>query len=339
MRRCLDSVCGQTYGNLEIICVNDGSTDGSQSILEEYAARDSRVKALVQENAGQAAARNRALEIATGDWISCIDSDDWIDSDTYEKLLNAALPDINIVCFDARVEGGDDEERNRLVADFYTTKFDGTHEISETHLLNTDTSVATKLIRHACIRKYGLHFPEGKKYEDAAFFYCLMMMAGKITYLKGSGFYHYLQRPGSTMHATFAKDPIAINNLEICEHVRDFCERYGITDKWENAFAMIFHNAYYFSSQFIPEDMMPQLRQKAYHMAHKWNLLRRRDLASIQEIRQNNLSLFEKAFHACHRNRDSYGIGGISLLSIVHTEGQDTYYLCGRRIFRRSVHR
>ena len=338
LRKCLDSVCGQTYRNLEIICVNDGSTDGSQAILEEYAARDARVKVLVQENAGLAAARNRALEIATGEWISCIDSDDWIDADTYEKLLNATPPDVNIVCFDALVEGGGDNEKTHAVADFYTAKFDGTHEISERHLLNTNTSVATKLIRLECVRKHELRFPDGKRYEDAVFIYRLMMVAGKITYVKGKGFYHYFQRTGSIMQATFNKNPYAVDNLENCEYVRDFCEKYGLLGKWENAFAMIFHNAYYFSSHFIPDDMKPQLQQKAYLLARKWNLLRRRDLTSIQEIRQNNLSRLEKVFHTCHRNRDSYGLGGISLLSIVHTGGQDTYYLCGKKLFSCKAH-
>ena len=65
LRKCLDSICGQTYRNLEILCVNDGSTDGSAAILEEYAARDARIKVFTQPNRGLSAARNTGLEHAT----------------------------------------------------------------------------------------------------------------------------------------------------------------------------------------------------------------------------------------------------------------------------------
>ena len=339
LRKCLDSICGQTYRNLEIICVNDGSTDGSLAILEEYAARDARVKVLVQENAGQAAARNRALEIATGDWISCIDSDDWIDSNTYEELLKVIKPGTNIVCFNAQAEGGNDPERNRSVNEYYSVNFEGLQNISEQHISNTSAAVSTKLIRRKLVEEYGIRFPAGKKYEDAAFFFCIMMVAGQAYYVKHGNYYHYLQRAGSTMHASFDKDPIALNHLEICEHVYAFEKRHGITNKWEHVFAWIFHLSYNFASSYIPEDMRATLQAKAYHMARKWGLMRRHDLASIQAIRQHNRSCLEKIYHSCHPNRDSFGIGGCSILSIVHTRTEDVFYLCGKKLFTRKVQR
>ncbi len=87
LSRCLDSILSQTYSDIEIICVNDGSTDNSADILSDYAARDSRVKIVTQKNSGLSVARNIGLKHATGQYISFIDSDDWIDVEYYEYLL------------------------------------------------------------------------------------------------------------------------------------------------------------------------------------------------------------------------------------------------------------
>ena len=90
LRRCLDSVTGQTYAALEILLVDDGSTDGSGGICDEYAAKDVRVKVIHKKNGGAALARNAGLETASGGWIGFVDSDDYIESDPYEYLLDLA---------------------------------------------------------------------------------------------------------------------------------------------------------------------------------------------------------------------------------------------------------
>lgn len=85
--KCLDSAVGQTYPNMEIICVDDGSTDGSEKILDRYAAKDTRIVALHQSNKGESNARNEGLKKATGDYIAFMDCDDWIEPDMYETLV------------------------------------------------------------------------------------------------------------------------------------------------------------------------------------------------------------------------------------------------------------
>jgi len=90
LARCLDSIIAQTARDLEIICVNDGSTDASAAILADYAAKDPRIRVLTQPNGGQAAARNAALAVATGDWVLFVDADDWIPPYAVETFLTAA---------------------------------------------------------------------------------------------------------------------------------------------------------------------------------------------------------------------------------------------------------
>lgn len=97
LRECLDSLLGQTYQSLEIICIDDASTDGSLAILKEYQQKDSRVKVLHQErNQGQAVARNRGLEVATGEWVATVDSDDWLAPDAIVKAMEALAADASI---------------------------------------------------------------------------------------------------------------------------------------------------------------------------------------------------------------------------------------------------
>ncbi len=89
LRRCLESAVSQTYKNMEIICVDDGSTDGSEKIVDEFAARDRRVVVVHQVNRGESHARNTGLRIASGDYIGFMDCDDWIEPDMYETLVRA----------------------------------------------------------------------------------------------------------------------------------------------------------------------------------------------------------------------------------------------------------
>ena len=90
LQKCLDSLTNQTLKNIEIICVNDGSTDNSLKILQDNAIKDDRIKIINQENKKQGAARNAGMQIATGEYIGFVDSDDWVDFDFYEKLYSAA---------------------------------------------------------------------------------------------------------------------------------------------------------------------------------------------------------------------------------------------------------
>ena len=98
LSRCLSSICNQTYQNLEIICVDDGSSDGSEKIVDKFAKQDSRIVVIHQLNAGESNARNVGLRKATGDYIAFCDCDDWIDNDMYQILTDVMeKEDLDIV--------------------------------------------------------------------------------------------------------------------------------------------------------------------------------------------------------------------------------------------------
>ena len=89
LSKCLESLINQTYKDIEIICINDGSTDNSLEILNKFQKKDNRIKIITQENQGLSAARNKGIVEANGEYISFIDSDDWVDLDFFEKLITA----------------------------------------------------------------------------------------------------------------------------------------------------------------------------------------------------------------------------------------------------------
>lgn len=98
LARCLDSLCSQTYHNIEIIVVNDGSTDNSSIILNDYAKKDKRIIVIEKENGGLSSARNTGINIATGEYITFLDSDDWVDIDYYKELMDYNYPSTQLIC-------------------------------------------------------------------------------------------------------------------------------------------------------------------------------------------------------------------------------------------------
>ena len=105
LRKCLDSVCGQSYNNLEILLCDDASTDGTPRICREYAGRDPRVRVIDSTvNTGIAATRNRGLEAASGEWVTFVDGDDWLETDCYEVISEYLSEDIDFLKYNAEKE-------------------------------------------------------------------------------------------------------------------------------------------------------------------------------------------------------------------------------------------
>ena len=91
LSKCIESVLQQTYKNLEVICIDDGSTDGSEVILDRYSAMDSRIRAIRKKNGGESSARNAGLKVMSGQYVAFLDCDDWIEPDMYERLVSYAI--------------------------------------------------------------------------------------------------------------------------------------------------------------------------------------------------------------------------------------------------------
>ena len=200
LKRCLDSVVNQTYKNLEIILIDDGSTDKSGNICDEYAAKDKRIIVIHKENGGLSDARNKGLDICTGDYISFIDSDDWIENGFYEYVVNN-VKDNDLLIFDYYITNG----KNSKWIKYKNTEVELSKEKCLIELAKA------KLQSYTCNKIYKLdlfdniRFPKGRNYEDQAIIHLIIDKCNKIRYYD-KAFYYYYQNPNGITYTVNYKN-------------------------------------------------------------------------------------------------------------------------------------
>ncbi len=197
IRQCVDSILAQTYRNLEIILIDDGSPDNCPQICDEYAQKDLRVHVIHQENGGQAKARNAALDIFRGDYVGFVDSDDWIEPNMFEKMLaeiqkqnlDAAFCTANIItgekCTENRFAYFPDKT---ILSPEMMVKLSLTDEIGGQPCL--------RLMKRKCWEK--VRFPEGRLYEDLAISYQPFLYADHGIIFLQDALYNYRMNPNGT---------------------------------------------------------------------------------------------------------------------------------------------
>ncbi len=196
VRKCVDSIRAQTYTELEIILVDDGATDASPRICDELAAEDSRIRVIHKTNGGLSSARNAGLDVATGDYIGFIDSDDYISADMYERLAAAIEPlgerGLSNVMFCRVTEDGVTSPSS--VIHTSDAAIEPQAYLEELLLHQGDVSVCTKLFPRALIEH--TRFIEGRYNEDLLFMLELIPRIEQIRFV-GSVGYYYLSRRSS----------------------------------------------------------------------------------------------------------------------------------------------
>lgn len=194
LRQCLDSVLGQTLSNIEVICVDDGSTDGSIEILKEYEQKDSRVKLIFQENAGGGAARNKGIAVARGKYLSFLDSDDFFEPRMLEEAYNKCRRvGADICVYKVRrydnVTGNFSSDRGSFVEANFPSKASGIEVFSSEDMgdrvFNTfQTWPWNKLFSRRFIMKHELRFQEIMRTNDMYFVNSALMYADRITVVR-----------------------------------------------------------------------------------------------------------------------------------------------------------
>lgn len=200
IERGVHSICAQTYRNLEIIVVDDGSTDETGVLCDRLAEEDNRVRVIHKENGGPAEARNRGIAVARGRYIGFVDGDDWIDSDMYEKMLGALKEqgaDLAICRYrQVHKTYTADESVDRAVL------FEGQealeYYVRETKEYAIQNAAWNKLYKKEILA--GIAFPEGKWYEDIMFATMALARAESCIYLDTACYNYIIDREGSIMN-------------------------------------------------------------------------------------------------------------------------------------------
>ncbi|MBE6141090.1 MAG: glycosyltransferase family 2 protein [Methanobrevibacter sp.] len=227
---CLDSVKKQTLTNIEILCIDDGSTDNSYQILNNYSQKDKRFKIFSQKNLGAGSARNKGIEKAKGEYIIFLDSDDWIESDMCEKLYNLAKKlDVDLVLFDTIRHLADNNSKTLI--HFQKDEFKENYEnyifnytFIKDKIMNGFYGVIwSKFYRAKFIKDNHIQFPNHKMYNDVEFHVKTLLLAHKIAYFPKI-FYHYVRIGQSSLQTSYSGSPHAIVFYEVILDIKKFLD-------------------------------------------------------------------------------------------------------------------
>lgn len=240
LNRCVESIVNQTYKDLEIILVDDGSPDNCPQICDSWAEKDNRIKVVHKENGGLSDARNAGMRNATGEVVSFIDSDDWIESNMFEKMLSQMEQDNSdiVSCGVKWVEENGKILKNDTVDQ---------HETLDTHSAMSELINDGKLKQHVWNKIYktelikDILFEKGKYHEDVFWSYQIIGKAECVSVVTDS-FYYYVQRTNSIMGEGFSEkrlDALDANYLR-CEYMKK-----NFPDLFDNALYVYIGSCHY----------------------------------------------------------------------------------------------
>lgn len=327
---CLDSLCNQTYRDLEIICVNDGSADNSGVILDEYAARDSRIQVIHQKNAGVSAARNAGLDAATGEFVTFVDADDWLEPDAYEKTVPYMQEGVDLVCFGTCIEGDCSDIKRNAKSVYYALKYDGKVRGDASVIINTDAGIWNKLFRMELLRKYSIYYPAGYSYGEDFAFYVMYSAVSREMYFLPEKLYHYRVHSESAMAQADTKNWRCVDHLKVVQRIYAFFNQVGLSEDRLKMKQLVFECCYAFAKNHIPTDKFCDLELLALEIGKNLSILPYMRSPDLLTVRQRALGPVARIFHWFAENRECFGILGKSIYSITYEKHRSVHRLLGR---------
>ena len=249
---CLDSLCVQTLKNIEIICINDGSTDASGAILDEYAKNNSNIVVINKKNSGYGDSMNRGLEAATGEYIGIVESDDYIDANGFEKLYELAKKtDADIVKANYYYHSDDKDEIHEVVKN---QKLNKAITISDDYnILIEEPGIWSAIYRRDFLNDNKIRFrtTPGASYQDTGFFFKTACAAKKIVYTKNA-YLHY-----RTDNANSSVKSLEKVNYVVEEYadIEKYLEKCDITDEVKYTIQAAKFGAFHWNLQRLPKDL------------------------------------------------------------------------------------
>ena len=237
--KCIKSLRNQTLSEIEIICVNDCSKDETKNILNKYAKEDPRIKPIhFEKNQGQSSARNAGIQASSGDFISFVDSDDYIEEDMLEKLYNKALhTGSDMVISNIYLDFEDTGEKQIFRDNRYYTYLSGqTFHATEQPALISCIGVWDRIYRRELIINNHLLFPVGLVYEDHLFCIQAFVLAKKVTVVNEPLYYYRKNAGGSITDNEKKNDNYKFNFLEISRRIKAFLKEQNVYEVFQKEY-------------------------------------------------------------------------------------------------------
>ncbi len=317
LRQCLESLVNQSFSEVEFICVNDGSTDRSAVILEEYAQKDFRFVIINQQNQGQGAARNTGIEAANGEYIVFTDPDDWMEKEALEKIYNCfKRNNAEVVQYDYR-EYCEQTRRIRNInfAEFLSKKFNCTLGNNEYYnwkyvfikgFKYSKFTVWSKAYSRKFIERYNIKFPLNKQGEDDVFSAQVFFHAPKIYYLQ-EYLYFYRLRKNSSVNSLSNEHFCIFDNVNLTEVYLKKSHLYKYLKKSFSKYRIEVISRHYLN--------IPQESRKKYKLRAK-EALTRREYARFLFKTANGNSFAESIFSLKNERKDAIKYKVLTVLGL-----------------------
>lgn len=273
LKDCLLSILSQSLGDMEIICVNDGSTDSSVEIVNKLIEVDDRIKLFSQQNRGRSSARNLGLEKAEGDLVCFVDADDLLPGNSLELLYRSITKhnsdaSVGSISVDYDVHHGFKEPDSA----YYTIRKNGIFTVTDDVIDSFHCSSCACLFRRDIIEKYTLRFPEGLNYEDAYWHWCYFSLCRTVSFVDRP-VYKYIRRPGSVMSQTFEqKEQLSIQHLFIAEKIYDFFNVHNLVKGRERTLLHLVEQFFWLSVKYSPKHEISLVAYEGARLLKKMNL-------------------------------------------------------------------
>ena len=234
LKKCLDSLVNQTLKDMEIILADDGSTDSSFEICKDYAKKYPCIKVLSQKNQGPSVARNNALKVASGKYIGFVDSDDFVEAETYEIAVKELEKnsDVNLAIWGVKVVSDDNLPYVEWFQNFYfKIKHNGKIEVDEDILFSTAVVPWNKLYRSSIIKNHSVIFPEGRLYEDNAFWWKYIAWCKEVIFIDKPLHFYNMREVSLRGEVIHRKSEREADRVFMIEDVYDFYVENNLINK------------------------------------------------------------------------------------------------------------
>lgn len=317
--RCgLDSLLAQTCGDWEAVCVDDGSTDGSAAVLEEYARRDSRFRVLRQENSGVSVARNRGIQEARGEWVTFLDADDWLSEDILQALLpHTRRESVDVIGFEAEVKFEDGIEHIEGLEQGFRLNREGEYPSLPENVNYMIGTCWGKVYRRDFLLENAITFPLGMRQEDEVFYRCAMGAARNMYLLKRTG-YCYYQNAASYMHVTLNPENCYLLYLKGADIIHGFYRKLNLGLEWDETLLGLLHYHLFRLAGDLSPETLDRFRKETTDFLRKARLDRKfphdRRLAYLSYA-----PWWKRMFIQKKRREVMYGIFGMPLCKDCYT--------------------